>query len=375
MSFTLAIVLGTVICGCLNSLLTKYQDNQCVGHCNNPDVSKHRLYGQPGIQTLQMFIGEAAIYIVYYCLYKAPWTKRSQYTQIQAQEPSLSQSMVLAIPSVCDMLATSLMNIGLVYTPVSIYQMTRGAVVLFVAVMSVVFLKRRIRKLEWIALFVVTLGIAVVGYSGSSGGSATKEDPRLIVLGMSFIIVAVSLQAVQFVVEEKILSHYSFTPLKLVYTEGVSGCIILVLSLVLLHFAARAFQTPSEFAHSKLNLQVALTETFSSSAILGTSLLVMVCISAFNFCGISLTHHLSATSRSTIDSCRTLLVWLVAMCLGWESFRVLQFLGFCILVFGTLCFNGVLQPEEWEWVPSVLKDKDHSNERLIDVVDEPIERM
>lgn len=37
-----------------------------------------------------------------------------------------------------------LMNVGLLYTPVSIYQMTRGALVLFVGFLSVVFLRRRL---------------------------------------------------------------------------------------------------------------------------------------------------------------------------------------------------------------------------------------
>lgn len=36
------------------------------------------------------------------------------------------------------------MNVGLLYTPVSIYQMTRGALVLFVGVLSVLFLRRRL---------------------------------------------------------------------------------------------------------------------------------------------------------------------------------------------------------------------------------------
>jgi len=36
------------------------------------------------------------------------------------------------------------MNVGLLYTPVSIYQMTRGALVLFVALLSVLFLRRRL---------------------------------------------------------------------------------------------------------------------------------------------------------------------------------------------------------------------------------------
>lgn len=37
-----------------------------------------------------------------------------------------------------------LMNIGLLYTPVSIYQMTRGSLVLFVGVLSVLFLRRHL---------------------------------------------------------------------------------------------------------------------------------------------------------------------------------------------------------------------------------------
>lgn len=36
------------------------------------------------------------------------------------------------------------MNVGLLYTPVSIYQMTRGALVLFVGILSVLFLHRRL---------------------------------------------------------------------------------------------------------------------------------------------------------------------------------------------------------------------------------------
>lgn len=36
------------------------------------------------------------------------------------------------------------MNVGLLYTPVSIYQMTRGALVLFVGFLSVAFLRRHL---------------------------------------------------------------------------------------------------------------------------------------------------------------------------------------------------------------------------------------
>lgn len=60
------------------------------------------------------------------------------------------------------------MNVGLLYTPVSIYQMTRGALVLFVGVLSVVFLHRHLRFYQSV-LFISLLLVSCV-------------DPRLLPL-------------------------------------------------------------------------------------------------------------------------------------------------------------------------------------------------
>lgn len=344
--YTASIVAGTVVCGCLNSLLTKYQDNQCVAHCSDP--ARRRNYEQPGIQTLQMFIGELALFVVYWLLNRRRW----EYELLEKR--TWAQTALLSVPSVCDLLATTFMNVGLVYTPVLVYQMTRGAVVLFVALLSVVFLQRRITALEWILLVVVTAGIAIVGVSGQ-GSASPHEDPAQIVFGILLIVLAVALQAVQFVVEEKILSRFLFTPMRLVYTEGFFGAGILVVALVVLNYVFGALQPPARFEQSPFNLHESLRQTVSHGAVLALLVMIMVCIAAFNFCGLLLTHQLSATARSTIDSCRTLLVWLFAMALGWESFHLLQMFGFATLVFGTLCFNGVLRPEEWRWVPRRLR--------------------
>ena len=105
------------------------------------------------------------------------------------------------------------MNVGLLYTPVSIYQMTRGkwnihlcpslrfclhathvrfdthicinyrlttnpagALVLFVGGMSVIFLKRKLYLYQWVSLFIVMGGICLVGLSGSMIKDAVKES-------------------------------------------------------------------------------------------------------------------------------------------------------------------------------------------------------
>ncbi|KAK3899127.1 solute carrier family 35 member F6, partial [Staphylotrichum tortipilum] len=66
--------------------------------------------------------------------------------------------------------------------------------------------------------------------------------------------------------------------------------------------------------------------------------------SGFNFFGLSVTRSVSATSRSTIDTCRTLFIWIVSLGLGWETFKWLQVLGFALLVYFTFLFNGIVQP-------------------------------
>ncbi|KAL2164372.1 hypothetical protein VTH06DRAFT_3588 [Thermothelomyces fergusii] len=66
--------------------------------------------------------------------------------------------------------------------------------------------------------------------------------------------------------------------------------------------------------------------------------------SGFNFFGLSVTRSVSATARSTIDTCRTLFIWMVSLGLGWETFKWLQVVGFALLVYSTFLFNGVVQP-------------------------------
>lgn len=58
---------------------------------------------------------------------------------------------------------------------------------------------------------------------------------------------------------------------------------------------------------------------------------------------------MSATSRSTIDTCRTLFIWIASLFLGWETFKWLQVLGFVMLVYGTFLFNGLVQPPLRRW--------------------------
>ncbi|KAG8534000.1 uncharacterized protein KY384_000842 [Bacidia gigantensis] len=411
--FLVGMMLLTGVC---NTLLTKYQDLVCVGDCDTP---KPRRFSQPVIQTAQMFIGEAACWLIVLLLnlYNRllSRSKNSGYKPLLAStstppsdddEPveDLRQSLssldphtpiaksllpdptehrrelngwkilLLALPACCDLSGTTLMNVGLLFVAASIYQMTRGALVLFVGLFSVVFLRRRLQAYQWSSLFIVVLGVAVVGLAGAiqpnpqaqpeTGADGnptlgergmrmvrgmgeevqTMAEPSavlLTILGILAIAGAQVFTASQFVLEEWILENYALEPLKVVGWEGTFGFIVTIVAMIILHLTVGRTEQGKNGYFDAVEGWREITE-YRSIAV--SSVLIMISIGGFNFFGLSITRSVSATARSIIDTCRTLFIWIVSLGLGWETFKWLQIVGFALLVYGTFLFNDIVQP-------------------------------
>jgi hypothetical protein len=56
-----------------------------------------------------------------------------------------------------------------------------------------------------------------------------------------------------------------------------------------------------------------------------------------------ITKYASAAQRSTVDTCRTLVIWCVFLALGKEKFIVGELFGFFLLVLGTLVYNEIIE--------------------------------
>lgn len=166
--------------------------------------------------------------------------------------------LLLALPAICDIIGTTLMNVGLLFVVPSIYQMTRGALVLFVGLFSVIFLKRKLHLFQWFALFTVVLGVAIVGLAGAlfkdhkAALSAvlmvreatkqvvtTAQQPSTLraIIGVCLIAGAQIFTAFQFVLEEFILENYALEPLKVVGWEGIFGFSVTALAMIVMYFA------------------------------------------------------------------------------------------------------------------------------------------
>ncbi|KAJ6258412.1 hypothetical protein Dda_6452 [Drechslerella dactyloides] len=354
---------GMLLTGCSNTLLTKWQDQQCVRNCTDPDPAKRQLFEQPVIQTLQMFIGEMGCWLVialhglYLRLQQRRRASNAGYQPLapdpleEEEDPADAPSspVLKALTAATDRPMLSGRKVLLLALP-AVYQMTRGALVLFVGLFSVLFLKRHLYLFHWLALFIVVVGVAVVGLAGAvfkkpeqheiNAGDAAQDVVVRSIVGVLLIAGAQVFTATQFVLEEYILEAYAMEPLQVVGWEGIFGFSVTSIGMVVLHYTIGVTEAGRG---GYFDAAEGLRE-MGVGYVLFSSVLIMISIGAFNFFGISVTRSVSATSRSTIDTCRTLFIWIVSLALGWERFLPLQLLGFGLLVYGTFLFNEIVQP-------------------------------
>ena len=70
---------------------------------------------------------------------------------------------------------------------------------------------------------------------------------------------------------------------------------------------------------------------------------IICSISCFNVFGIATTKYASAAQRSTIDTSRTILIWICSCSFLGEAFLPFSIIGFLMLAFGTLLYNEIIE--------------------------------
>ncbi len=136
--------------------------------------------------------------------------------------------LILIAPSLCDLFGSSFQQMGLVYVPVSVYQMLKGSIVIFSAVLSRIFLKRYFSARQICGLITCFLALVLVGVSSvmnRGGGSSSLKTSGLGLLSWFFgifcIIFGQVLCATQYIFEEYMLkAPNNLDTLALVGLEG-----------------------------------------------------------------------------------------------------------------------------------------------------------
>ncbi|ORX55652.1 hypothetical protein DM01DRAFT_1362606 [Hesseltinella vesiculosa] len=282
-----------------------------------------------------IFVGEIICIVGIQVIKKATtWFDQTSLDTGRAEERATTlSSLWFVVPSACDLISTTLLNLGLIYTTPSVYQMVRSSIVGFSALFSFVFLARRFLCHEWFSALIILIGISVVAFNplletlhSDQGSDGSWFGPTLLLVSQVFV-------ALQFILEEYLMDRFQLDPVRAMGIEGFFGALLLVAGLVL------ASLIPG--LPSYLDIHAGFSQWFDSYDLIQSSVVLAAMVSVFNFFGLAVSTSIGIPGRSVLDALRTTLIWLVAIHYGYDAFSWIQLLGFLVLVFGIFIFNGV----------------------------------
>jgi hypothetical protein len=330
----LYIMMATMLCtGTLSTITAKFM---------NEEVSHGYHFHHPYFQAASMFIGEAfclLAYTIYLRIDRSIQTSFDVGAIVTKSDQIISKlgSFVYMFPTLFDLIASSLSYLGLIFIAPSVYQMMKGFLIVVVAIFSVVFLKRKLYRHQIVGCALATVGVIIVGTISIFFQAASASNP---LLGAILVIVAQFFSAGMFIFEELFFGRIKIDPLYAVGLEGIFGIMYFCVLLPIFYFipCELSFCIAGKVEDSIL----AFEQIGSNSTIAFFWVATMIVIALFNWSGISTTKHASALARSTLNTAKTILVWICSMIIGWEVFLWPQLIGFFVLAIGTMIYNEVL---------------------------------
>ena len=106
-----------------------------------------------------------------------------------------STYLLLAAPALFDLAATALCMFGLTRVAVSVYQMLRGAAIVFVAILKHFVIKDKLSGFMWVGVGLNVVSILLVGATASSSGGPEGKDP---LVGVGLILAGAFVQSLQY---------------------------------------------------------------------------------------------------------------------------------------------------------------------------------
>ena len=353
------IMLLLLITGSINTIANKLQQNTTsLGIKYN---------GHQKFITFCMFIGEFLCLLFYWI---KDGRKKSKSEEIESSDNAQAINIkkkakiwYFLFPALFDILGSSISSISLSFLPSSIYQMFRGAIIIFTCTASILFLKNKYYRQHFLGICIVVIGLIIVGVNAALSGSSDQFDSKII-LGIFLVVLSQVFSCFLFVSEEKILKNFDVPPLKAVGLEGMWGVACYIILLFIFYF----IRCESWYDILKDNVCIqdgkdgdirfenaifALKQIWESSNIKIFLSMYVLSIAFFNFSGLTISKYSSATSRTIVDTLRTVIVWTFFLVMPFvpedtkETFSWLQLLGFLVLILGSLIYNEILVLKFW----------------------------
>ncbi|KAI9908761.1 hypothetical protein PsorP6_016662 [Peronosclerospora sorghi] len=281
--------------------------------------------------------------------------QRLEGDEKQPGHVSIRTVAAIALPSLLDLLQTVLSNVALLWIPSSVYQMTRGSIIIFSAIFSVKLMGKKLYGYHYASISLVMLAVALVGYAGVGyQKNDSTTSPFRAILALGFIFVAQIMCALQIVVEEHMMLALNVSPMLLVAFEGLWGLVFYVLLVPILTLTPATGSAFARIWHE--DFVDSFVQVKNSPTLMVLIIVYIVAVGTLNVTGNYVTKHLSAVMRSFTETLRTLGVWMVSLFLfyvmqwrgpvspgeQWTSYSWLELGGFVLMVYGTLAYKKLI---------------------------------
>lgn len=311
------------------------------------DDTKHCAFAKPWFSVLIMKVAMSFCLLGYYAVGFGRPTGRP--------EPPTKALVQCWLPALLDLLNTVLGNVGLVWVSSSIYQMTRGSVVIFSAILSVKWLGNTLRQFHLYSIALVVVAVIMVGTAGTQSDGGTGASFGEIIAGLALILLAQLVCATQIICEERLMNRLDIPPVLLVGMEGAFGCAFFVILAPILTATPASSNPVSILWHE--DFIDSFIQLGNSSSLVLVCLGYFVTILAYNVSCNNVTQLLSAVVRSILEACRTLGVWAVSLVIyysangstaesvgeSWSKWSYLELAGFAVLLYGTFGYKALVK--------------------------------
>ena len=344
-----------LITGSINTIANKLQQNTT--------SLKIKYKGHQKFITFCMFNGEFLCLLLYWLKEGRKKNQNQELTEFEnLNTKKKAKFWYFLFPALFDILGSSISSISLSFLPSSIYQMFRGAIIIFTCTASIIFLKNKYYRQHFLGICIVVVGLIIVGVNAALGGK--DEFDSKIILGIFLVTLSQVFSCFLFVSEEKILKNYDVPPLKAVGMEGMWGVGCYIILLFIFYF----IRCENWYDILKDNICIrdgengdlrfenaifAFKQIWASWELKLYLSMYILSIAFFNFSGLTISKYASATSRTIVDTLRTIVVWTFFLVMPFvpedtkETFSWLQLVGFLILILGGLIYNEILVIKFW----------------------------
>jgi len=264
------------------------------------------------------------------------------------------------IPATFDLFGSSINSISLTYLPPSVYQMFRGAMIIFTVIGSILILGNKYYRHHLLGIIIVICGLLIVGLNAiffkKKDDKRDKKDKPII--GIILVLTSQVFSCMLYISEEKLIKKYNAHPLKVTGTEGCWGIILYIILLFIFyqircdHWGSIKDYLCVENDKGQFRIEdglFAVRQIFHNGSLTFLVFLYISSIALFNFSGLTVTKYSSASARAIIDTLRTIMVWVFFLTMPFvpkrtkETFSFIQLGGFILLIFGSLIFNEVIE--------------------------------